>query len=254
MRMTGIAVVVCALVACKHNSNDSTVPNELLDKKSSDDSSGSAVATATPASTPAGPDQPALSPADACARVVALSNEQCQWAQRFPPELKDGAICERSLASWFAPETPGHEQLAKMAACWALDCDAAAACMVRVKSGEAPPPPRTCGEEGTGSVYLDSGEWAKRRGVNVARFADVKTSEAEPIEVCGIDGEVEWMTRAACNGGSHPYKTIEQANDSRDSWMARGGRCNSILDRYTVQCPEATYVIHVDRYVCPVGK
>jgi hypothetical protein len=59
------------------------------------------------------------------------------------------------------------------------------------------------------------------------------------------------MTRVTCNDGSNPYKTQAVANDSRDGWVGRGGRCNSILDRYSVRCPEATYQVHVDRYVCP---
>jgi len=122
---------------------------------------------------------------------------------------------------------------------------------VRVQTTAKPPPPRTCGEDGTGPILVEPSAWTARRGAGARRFSEVQTSVEAPVEVCGIEGEVEWMTRVACNDGSHPYRTQEAVNTSRDGWMANGGRCNSILDRYTVRCPEATYQIHIDRYVCP---
>jgi hypothetical protein len=73
------------------------------------------------------------------------------------------------------------------------------------------------------------------------------------VEVCKIEGEVDWMTSVTCNDGSNPYASKGEVNESRDSWLDRGGRCNSVLDRYSVTCPEATYTIHVDRYVCPAA-
>jgi hypothetical protein len=232
-------------------SNDGTVPSSILDGKGEIDPHTSVISEteATPAASST--TQPPLAPADACARVATLKGEGCAWAQRFPQEFSDPAVCVRSLELWFSPQTAGHDELARSAACWALDCDAAASCMIRVKSSQPPPGPRECGTDGTGSVYVDKATFAKRRGAEVRRFADIKTTEAEPVEVCGIDGEVAWMTRATCKGGTHPFPTPDSANEGRDSYMAKGGRCNSILDRYTVECPEETYTIHVDRYVCP---
>lgn len=203
-----------------------------------------------------GPDETAslaaVTPEKACERISLLRGEACAWANRFPPEMADASVCLRSMEKWFAPETEGHVELEKLAACWSLDCEGAEACMVRVKSAAPPPPPRKCGEEGMGNVIVDKGEFARRNGANVTRFADAKSSEQQPIEVCGIDGEVAWMTRAACNGGKHPFESAMQANERRDSYASTGGRCNSILDRYTVECPEATYTIFVDRYICPM--
>jgi hypothetical protein len=124
--------------------------------------------------------------------------------------------------------------------------------MMRVQNAAGPAAPRQCGEEGATPVLVDKGMYEKRRGINVTKFADITTSDKEPIEVCGIDGEVEWMLRAKCKGGSSPYASGDDVNASRDSYMSRGGRCNSILDRYTVKCPEATYTIHIDRYFCPM--
>ena len=232
-----------------------TVPSEFLDGRSTPPAaSGDAAApTAGPAATPARPlAAPAeLAPEGACARFDTLAGEGCAWTQRFPPEFRQTNNCVTSLTAWVAPSTAEHVKLQAVINCWALDCDAAAACMVSLQSGAAPPPPRACGDEGTAPIYVDAGAWSARRGAALKRFADAKTTVDAPIEVCGIEGEVEWMTRVVCNDGSNPYGTQAVANDSRDSWLARGGRCNSVLDRYSVRCPEATYQVHVDRYVCP---
>jgi len=192
-----------------------------------------------------------LAPEGACARFDVLAGEGCAWTQRFPPEFRRTNNCVASLTSWVSPSTDKHVQLQAVINCWSLDCDAAASCMVNVETSGAPPPPRNCGEEGTAPIYVDAGAWAARRGAAIKRFADAKTTVDAPIEVCGIESEVEWMTSTVCNDGSNPYGSQAVANESRDSWVARGGRCNSILDRYSVRCPEATYQVHVDRYVCP---
>jgi hypothetical protein len=194
---------------------------------------------------------PRLELAAACTRFNALAAEGCSWTQRFPPEFRRGNSCQSSLATWVSPSTPDHAKLQSTINCWALHCEAAAQCMVDLQKAAPSAPPRACGEEGTGPVLVDADTWAKRRGAGVKKFSSIRTSEAEPVEVCGIEDEVAWMTKVTCNDGSNPYRTPAAANESRDSWMARGGRCNSILDRYTVRCPEATYTIHVDRYVCP---
>jgi hypothetical protein len=247
-------VVVSVLLACRAERTSSTVPSEMLDGKSATPAapaagSGSA-AKPEPARPPAaGP--AALSPEAACARFEVLAQAGCSWTQRFPPEFRAGDACVTSLRTWFSPTTAQHESLERTVGCWALDCDAAAACMVSAQVGAPPPAERRCGDEGTGPVLVDANTWAARRGAGVKRFSAVQTTEETPVEVCGIEGEVEWMTHVVCNDGSNPYRTPDVANESRDGWLARGGRCNSILDRYSVKCPEATYRIHVDRYICP---
>jgi hypothetical protein len=245
--------VVGLLLSCHRGDGAShpTIPAADLDGRSTtaDAPAAGADAPAAPAQPPA--PLPELAPEGACARFDALAGEGCSWTQRFPPEFRQASNCVASLATWVSPATAEHAMLQGVINCWALDCDAAAACMVRLQAGAAPPPPRSCGDEGTAAIYVDAGAWAARRGAATKRFADVKTTVDAPIEVCGIEGEVEWMTRVVCNDGTNPYGTQAAANDSRDGWVARGGRCNSILDRYSVRCPEATYQVHVDRYVCP---
>ena len=240
-------LVALALAACGPTTKpQTTVPNDLLDGKSG--SAGAGSATTAPV---AAADTTLLTPEDACARFAKLSSDGCAWSERFPPEFHDSAVCARSLATWFAPSTADHERMHRTVSCWAADCDDAAACMVREQSSAPPPAPRACGQEGTAPIVVDDATWAARRGATAKHFGDVHTTEKEPVELCGIESEVEWMTRITCANGSNPIGTQERANEVRDSWMARGGKCNSILDRYSVACPEATYVIHIDRYVCP---
>ena len=186
---------------------------------------------------------------EACARFDVLAGEGCDWTQRFPPEFRQPGSCVPSLSTWVQ-----DPRLAQSINCWALACDAAAQCMISAHADASPPASRQCGDEGTGPVLADAATWAARPGANAKKFSEVKSTEARPVEVCGIEGEVAWITTVTCDDGSNPYGSQAVANESRDGWMARGGRCNSILDRYSVKCPEATYQIYIDRYVCPARR
>lgn len=188
-----------------------------------------------------------------CERFRSLRNEGCAWTARFPADLSVGNTCEISMAKWIDPSTPNHKSLERTLRCWSLDCDAAVPCMKRAQALRDPDKPRNCGDEGTAPILVDAATWQARRGATAKRFAELTTSPDEPIEVCGIEGEVEWMTRMTCNDGSNPYESREEVNDRRDSFLDRGGRCNSIVNRFTVPCPEASYKIYFDRYVCPAN-
>jgi hypothetical protein len=196
---------------------------------------------------------PTLTVEEACARFKTLRDEGCQWTQRFPADFADVGICRRTLNSWVDPSTPKHASLQSTIGCWALNCEAAVSCMKLAQSQGDPATKRACGDEGTTPIEVDADTWDARRGADTKRFADIKTSVSEPVELCGIDGEVEWMGRVTCNDGSNPYESPAAINEGRDGWVENGGRCNSVLDRFTVRCPEAEYTIHIDRYVCPAS-
>lgn len=250
-----LAVMACAVAGCgSSTSSGNTVPGSVLDGKGDVDPNPTTNVNTeeSAATTNAVPEPARISVDEACTRLAALKEERCDWAVRFPPEMAQASVCAASLESWFDPSTAQREVLEKTVACWRLDCDSARTCMVRAQSTAAPQTARECGQEGTAPVLIDKMTYARRRGVDVKRFGDITTTEQEPIEVCGIEGELEWMTRATCKGGSKPFPTQDAAHGARDSWVANGGRCNSVLDRYTVQCPEATYTVHVDRYICPM--
>lgn len=253
MHRLGIAaLVVCACGPSQPTGQ--TMPNSLLaengsaappvvEPKPDDETAPMARAPVTPPKF--------LAPAEACSRVRTLYAESCEWTDRFPPEFFKGENCEATIATWVAPSRSDRATSEAVMSCWALDCEAAVPCMVDANQARPAPPPRACGDEGAIAIEVDAKTWDARRGRDITKFSQAKTTEAAPIEVCDIDGEVEWMKRATCNDGSNPYQTKAEINERRDAYFARGGACNSILDRYSVPCPEATYSIHVDRYVCP---
>ena len=186
-----------------------------------------------------------------CERFRTLRNDGCAWTARFPADFSQGNTCETSLATWIDPATPNHVSLERTVRCWSLDCEAAIPCMKSAQASREPDKPRSCGDEGTAPILVDAATWQARRGATAKRFSELTTSPEEPVEVCGIEGEVDWMTTMTCNDGSNPYESKEVVNDRRDSFLDRGGRCNSIVNRFTVPCPEASYKIYFDRYVCP---
>jgi hypothetical protein len=97
-------------------------------------------------------------------------------------------------------------------------------------------------------------EWAHRKGAGVTRYSDARSTKATPIEVCGFLAENEWLFGATCDDGSHPITKRKEAEASRPGNEGPGGRCGSIIDLYKVKCPEATYEIHIDAYVCPLTE
>jgi hypothetical protein len=252
--MTRLGIAALIVCACGPSQpTGQTMPGSLLDEpgsaapvvetKASDETAPVARAPVTPPGI--------LTPAQACSRVRTLFGQGCEWTDRFPPEFFKGENCEASIATWVAPDRADKSTSEAVMSCWALDCEAAVPCMVDANGSRPPPPPRACGDEGATAIQVDAKTWDARRGRDIKRFSEAKTTEAAPIEVCDIDGEVEWMKRATCNDGSNPYQTDAEVNERRDGYFARGGKCNSILDRYSVPCPEGTYSVHIDRYVCP---
>lgn len=71
--------------------------------------------------------------------------------------------------------------------------------------------------------------------------------------MCRIPSEMAWLLDMSCDDGSNPYGgSYERAHASRVGNRGEGGRCGSIIDLYEVPCPEATYAIYMDAYVCPL--
>ncbi len=186
-----------------------------------------------------------LSRTEACARFATLADDGCDWTKRHPASFRDPANCESALETWTQ-----QPHLAAVVNCWALECGPARECMVAAAQNQPAAPPRACGFEGTGPVHVDAGTWAARPGANTQRFSELTTTPATPIELCGIEAELAWITQVRCNDGSNPFGSVDRANKTRDAWIERGGRCNSVIDRFTATCPERTYTIFVDRYVC----
>jgi hypothetical protein len=143
--MRWLALVACGVIGCgSKSSSTATVPASVLDGKGdTDPNPPSNVNTeAKPASQPGGSTAGGarLSATDACARFAMLKKQKCEWAERFPPEMGSRDVCLETLENWFSPSTPDHLTIEKTVACWSLDCEAAATCMMRLQGGASPAP------------------------------------------------------------------------------------------------------------------
>jgi hypothetical protein len=61
---------------------------------------------------------------------------------------------------------------------------------------------------------------------------------------------MEWMLSLTCDDGSRPFRGFDHAHAARVGNVGKGGSCGSIVDLYEVPCPEGTYKIFIDAYVC----
>jgi hypothetical protein len=100
------------------------------------------------------------------------------------------------------------------------------------------------------AVGVPHDQWKHAQKRDVTKYSQVKSTKALPIEVCGIPTENTWLATLKCDDGSHPI-TDDTAETVRVGSLGEGGRCNSIIDLYRVICPEGSYDIYLDGYVCP---
>jgi hypothetical protein len=105
-----------------------------------------------------------------------------------------------------------------------------------------------------GPVLVPAGTYRARTGVSATRFSDLATTKALPLEECGLRTTLRRLVSLRCNDGSNPFREdLRAAHASRAGSFGPGGRCDSIIDRYDVKCPEATYQVFSDMYFCAPG-
>jgi hypothetical protein len=130
------------------------------------------------------------------------------------------------------------------------DCGGVTSCLASL--GPDPDDLRACHDENPGkAVGIPKAEWDKRNGANITKFSQARSTKELPLEVCTVDAENELLTTLACEDDSHPIADHATAEMARVGNVGEGGRCGSIIDLYRVKCPEATYELFVDGYVCP---
>jgi hypothetical protein len=133
-----------------------------------------------------------------------------------------------------------------------------------IPSNQTPPPPtgseppttpsglskEVCAQRASefGAIPLRADQVALRRGTGAKTFADVRSTREDPIEVCMPQGERAWLKSVACADGSAPSAS------GRSGSVGAGGACGSIVDLYTVTCPEQQYEVFMDMYMCPPGE
>jgi hypothetical protein len=98
---------------------------------------------------------------------------------------------------------------------------------------------------GSASVAVDD-----RYHAGVSALDELQSSKEHPVEVCGVTGQVGWLLRSQCANGAPPFTDPDVAHGARVGNVGAGGRCGSIVDLYAVTCPEGTYEVYMDLYVC----
>lgn len=86
------------------------------------------------------------------------------------------------------------------------------------------------------------------------RLAELDSSIGDPVEVCGVSGQREFLMFVECADGSSPFPRPREIFDARVGSFGPGGRCGATIDRYDVKCPEKTYEVYMDMYVCEPGE
>ena len=104
-----------------------------------------------------------------------------------------------------------------------------------------------------GPYVLTDAQAAGRYGAGAGKFTDAPTTKDKAIEVCGIPQQQAWLLNTSCADGSKAFTGRGQVAGSRKGNVGPGGRCGSIIDLYVATCPEATYEVHIDMYMCGPG-
>ena len=148
---------------------------------------------------------------------------------------------------------PDNPTLAAFTTCVVQpSCEEVTNCLISRSQTPDPQPTkfRACTDAADGTpVGMPAAQWDARHGAKATKLSQATSTFAAPIEMCTIHNESEWILSLACEDGSHPLTNPETA---RVKPAKMGGRCGSYVDEYLVKCPETTYDIFVDAYVCPI--
>jgi hypothetical protein len=93
-----------------------------------------------------------------------------------------------------------------------------------------------------------------RYGEGEHALAELVTSAKQPVEVCAVSGQLDWLLAARCADGSAPFTEPSVAHSARVGNVGQGGRCDSVIDLYAVACPEGSYEVYMDLYMCRPGE
>lgn len=103
-----------------------------------------------------------------------------------------------------------------------------------------------------GPVLVVRERFEARNGAAAATFSSLSTSEARPLEECGVEATLRKLVSLRCNDGSNPFdQDLRMAHASRRGSVGPGGQCGSMIDVYEIVCPERKYEVFADSYVCP---
>ena len=192
-----------------------------------------------------------ITPEAFCERFVALRDGGCE-AFATVSMTREQCVDELSKPA-SDPEEAAFMNRTEQCVVGFQTCKDVIGCLAELgpKSDEL----RACGEDKPGkAVGLPREEWEKRNGAGVVKFSQVRSTKELPVEVCTIAGETEWLQDLQCEDDSKPLDSDKGPEMARVGNLGKGGRCGSIIDLYRVKCPEKSYDIYVDGYVCPQPK
>ncbi len=102
-----------------------------------------------------------------------------------------------------------------------------------------------------GPAIIPEQDYLHRGGVGAAAFSDLATTQAAPLEECGLRATLTRLATLFCANGPNPFNgDLSAAHRTRRGNTGSGGRCGSIIDVYEIPCPEKTYEVYSDLYVC----
>jgi hypothetical protein len=197
--------------------------------------------------------RPAVATVDAdaiCDRIAELGRDGCgEFATYGLDHGECVADIDRSL------DERGEDARAATQAygrCLQLvECNAVLACVEQMAGPDAGF--RDCSDTmSSAAVGRPERDWQNRRGANARHYSDVPTTKDTPVEVCTIPAEMDWLMAVTCDDGTQPFANRDHAHASRVGNVGPGGSCGAIIDLYEVPCPEQTYSIYIDAYVCPL--
>jgi hypothetical protein len=99
-----------------------------------------------------------------------------------------------------------------------------------------------------GPFTLTGSQAAARYGHGARKVTDAPTTKDKAVEVCGIPASRSWLQSVTCAGGETPKQL------GRRGSVGEGGRCGAIIDAYELGCPEQTYDVFIDIYMCGPGE
>ena len=238
------AAVLAIVVVCGCGGASHTAPPPQQPKAGSG-ASASAAPTTPPSAT--------IDVAAVCKRIVDLATQHCG---KFAEIGVDAKQCVSELGP--ATEDPSFKMFAECVlnpSCEEVtNCLKAADEAAANDGSDAHQKLRACKDppDAGDAVGIPKAEWDTRNGANLTRYSQAVSTKALPIEMCGIPAENRWLGTLACDDGSRPITSSVDAENFRAGNVGEGGRCGSILDLYKVKCPEKTYDIYIDAYICPL--
>lgn len=215
---------------------------------------GAAKTTPPPAPPKKPPPAPALSVERICNRFAELRAENCGNFAQLQVTLDECPAVFRSVIDH--PVSKEQRNLHDIGTCMANEgtCAEVLTCISKVDY-EDPNDLRACTDPSDNrAVGMPPAEYAHRNGADAKRYSQTHSSKDAPIEMCGISGGIKWLQEMTCDDGSHPIRTTDDAERVRAGNVGSGGRCHSIIDLYKVKCPENSYDVYLDGYVCPLPQ